>query len=41
MLSDGEKRLVGDVEWVSAQRRRLATAQSELDRAFAALIGGA
>ena len=41
MLSEGEQRLSADVEWVSAQRRRLAAAQSALDRAFAALIAGA
>ena len=41
MLSEGEKRLAADVEWVSAQRGRLAAAQSALDRAFAALVSGA
>jgi argininosuccinate lyase len=41
MLSEGEKRLAADVEWVSGQRRRLAEAQSALDRAFAALVSGA
>jgi argininosuccinate lyase len=41
MLSEGETRLAADVEWVSAQRRRLAAAQSALDRAFAALMSGA
>ncbi len=41
MLSDGEKRLAADVEWVSTQRRQLAAAQSALDQAFAALIAGA
>jgi len=41
MLSEGEARLASDVEWASAQRRRLAAAQSALDRAFAALMAGA
>jgi argininosuccinate lyase len=41
MLSDGEKRLTADVEWVSAQRGHLAAAQAALDRAFAALMAGA
>jgi len=41
MLSEGEKRLAADVEFVAGQRRRLAAAQDALDRAFAALIAGA
>jgi hypothetical protein len=41
MLSEGEKRLAADVEWVGGQRRRLVEAQSALDRAFAALVTGA
>ena len=37
MLSEGQTRLAADVEWVSAQRRHLQTAQAALDQAFAAL----
>jgi argininosuccinate lyase len=41
MLSEGEKRLAADIEWVSAQRRRLQAAQNALDQAFARLVADA
>ena len=41
MLSEGEQRVAADVDWVAAQRHRLAAAQGALDRAFASLVSGA
>jgi hypothetical protein len=41
MLDEGQKRLGGDIEWVSAQRRHLQSAQTALGQAFAALVADA
>jgi argininosuccinate lyase len=41
MLTDGQKRVRADIEWVSAQRRRLQAAQNALDQAFARLVADA
>jgi argininosuccinate lyase len=41
MISEGQKRLATDAEWVSAQRRHLQAAQAALDQAFDALVADA
>jgi argininosuccinate lyase len=41
MLTEGRQRLRADVEWISAQRRHLQTAQTALDQAFAGLAASA